>query len=58
MNQLATPLRYPGGKARLAPYVKKLLADNKLRDSNYVEPFCGGAGLALNILAGYVVSDI
>lgn len=58
MNQLSTPLRYPGGKARLAPYVKKLLSDNKLRDANYVEPFCGGAGLALNILASYAVSDI
>ncbi|MCK9201211.1 MAG: DNA adenine methylase [Gallionella sp.] len=53
-----TPLRYPGGKARLLPYLQKLIAQNKLHDAHYVEPFCGGAGLALELLFGYSVSTI
>jgi DNA adenine methylase len=50
-----TPLRYPGGKSKLAPFVKALLRCNDLEDGHYVEPFAGGAGIALEILLqGYV----
>lgn len=50
-----TPLRYPGGKAKLAPFVKQILAANNLEDGHYVEPFAGGAGIAIEILLqGYV----
>lgn len=51
----ASPLRYPGGKAKLAPYLKRVLRENKLLDCTYAEPFAGGvgAGLAL-LLHGYV----
>lgn len=45
-----TPLRYPGGKAKLAPYVKKILKSNDLLDGEYVEPFAGGAAIALELL--------
>lgn len=54
----ATPLRYPGGKARLRPYVERLIRQNNLYDSHYVEPFCGGAAVAVELLLGYVVSAI
>lgn len=53
-----TPLRYPGGKACLRPYVERLIACNDLHDAHYVEPFCGGAGLALDLLSNSVVSAI
>lgn len=53
-----TPLRYPGGKARLRPYLEKLISQNRLYDAHYVEPFCGGSGLALELLLRYVVSAI
>ncbi|WP_080944945.1 DNA adenine methylase [Achromobacter xylosoxidans] len=53
-----TPLRYPGGKARLRPYLERLIAQNRLYDAHYVEPFCGGAGLALELLMNYTVSTI
>ena len=33
-----TPLRYPGGKAKLAAYIKSLFKDNRLLDGEYVEP--------------------
>lgn len=45
-----TPLRYPGGKAKLAPYVKDLFEMNGLCDGDYVEPYAGGAGVALDML--------
>lgn len=52
---LASPLRYPGGKAKLFPQLAELIAHNGLFGADYVEPYAGGAGLALRLLtAGYV----
>lgn len=45
-----TPLRYPGGKRRLALLVTTLLEENGLKDVQYIEPFAGGAGIALGLL--------
>lgn len=45
-----TPLRYPGGKGKLAGYIKALIKDNKLLDGEYVEPYAGGAAIALQLL--------
>ena len=45
-----SPLRYPGGKRRLSKLVMRLLDSNKLSDIQYVEPFAGGASLALALL--------
>ena len=45
-----TPLRYPGGKRRLAPFIMRLLERNNLLDIDYVEPFAGGAAIALDLL--------
>jgi len=53
-----TPLRYPGGKSQLLPYFQKLIANNKLKSGHYIEPFCGGAGLALGLLLTDSVSAI
>ncbi len=50
-----SPLRYPGGKAKLAPYFKALVKKNRLFDGVYAEPFAGGAGVGLALLLhGYV----
>jgi len=50
-----SPLRYPGGKAKLAPYLKSIVRQNGLLDCTYVEPFAGGAGVGLALLLhGYV----
>lgn len=54
----ATPLRYPGGKSRLRPYLEQLICQNRLYDAHYVEPFCGGAAVAIELLLSYVVSTI
>src|SRR6478736_2343599 len=53
-----TPLRYPGGKAKLALYVKRLLKENRLLDGAYVEPYAGGAAIALELLFHEYVSRI
>jgi DNA adenine methylase len=45
-----SPLRYPGGKRRLAPVIMKLLEVNGLKDIQYVEPYAGGASIALALL--------
>lgn len=45
-----TPLRYPGGKSKLAAYVKAIIQANRLYDGEYVEPYAGGAGIALELL--------
>lgn len=45
-----SPLRYPGGKAKLYNYVKSILEVNNMLGETYVEPFAGGAGLALKLL--------
>lgn len=45
-----TPLRYPGGKRRLVSTVVRLLEENGLRDVQYVEPYAGGAAIALSLL--------
>lgn len=46
----ASPLRYPGGKAKLAPFLKQLFELNNLTDGHYAEPYAGGAGVALRLL--------
>lgn len=50
-----TPLRYPGGKSQLVPFIIELLRDNDLFYGEYAEPFAGGAGVAMSLLLnGYV----
>lgn len=50
-----TPLRYPGGKSQLIPFVVELLKENNLFYGEYAEPFAGGSGIAMKLLLdGYV----
>lgn len=48
--QFYTPLRYPGGKGRLARFMKAVFKDNNLCDGTYIEPYAGGSAVALNLL--------
>lgn len=50
-----SPLRYPGGKARVANFIRLVYRANGLVDGEYVEPYAGGASVALALLfGGYV----
>ncbi len=53
-----TPLRYPGGKGKLAAFVKELMLRNELLDGEYAEPYAGGAAIALELLLQEYVSHI
>lgn len=44
-----TPLRYPGGKQKLTPFIREILRQNGIR-GHYVEPYAGGAGVAIELL--------
>ena len=45
-----TPLRYPGGKRRLTSVVQWLIKENGLEGTEYIEPYAGGAAVALALL--------
>lgn len=53
-----SPLRYPGGKAKLSSFMKGICDSNLIGDGTYVEPFAGGASVALNLLIEEYVSNI
>lgn len=53
-----SPLRYPGGKAQLSGFIKEVFKTHDFNEMTYIEPFSGGAGLALSLLFSGVVSDI
>lgn len=53
-----SPLRYPGGKARLAPFIGALVRAQEPVPTRYAEPYAGGAGAALRLLADGVVSHV
>jgi len=50
LSEHYSPLRYPGGKAKLAQFLAGVLQRNGHVRSEYVEPYAGGAGIALQLL--------
>ena len=49
-----SPLRYPGGKNKLSAFIAQICIDNNVK-GHYVEPYSGGASVALFLLLeGYV----
>lgn len=50
MSSYHSPLRYPGGKTKLTEYVKALFRHNDLLGGDYVEPYAGGASIALDLV--------
>jgi DNA adenine methylase len=53
-----SPLRYPGGKRKLANYFMEIFKKNYLLDGDYVESYAGGASIALSLLFGEYVRNI
>ena len=53
-----SPLRYPGGKVKLYELIKEIIEKNNLRGCIYIEPFAGGAGLALALLMNGIVDKV
>ena len=53
-----SPLRYPGGKAALAGFFEDLIGCLDIVNPHYVEPYAGGAGAGIALLAEDVVERI
>lgn len=53
-----SPLRYPGGKAKLAGFIAQLLERNDLVGGTYAEPYAGGASVALALVLSGRVSKV
>ena len=53
-----SPLRYPGGKRRLTPVLARLLEENHLTNIKYIEPYAGGAAIALSLLFEEYATEI
>lgn len=58
LSNYHSPLRYPGGKSKLTEYVKALFRHNGLMDGHYVEPYAGGASVALELVIQEFASHI
>lgn len=55
---ILSPLRYPGAKRRLAHYVQEVIRLNGLAPKLFVEPFAGGASVALQLLQDGLVDKV
>ena len=49
-TSLISPLRYPGGKRRLLPYIARAVADLPCKPSILIEPFAGGCSVSVGLL--------
>ena len=49
MKEYYSPLRYPGGKTKVIPSIKKIIEENNLSGLDYAEPYAGGASIALSL---------
>lgn len=57
-NTPSSPLRYPGGKQCLTPFVRRLIESNGMCGCAYAEPYAGGAGVAMRLLSERVVQNV
>lgn len=53
-----SPLRYPGGKAKLSNYIMQVIKQNDLHEGVYIEPYVGGGSVALSLLYNDVVHKV
>lgn len=58
MSKYLTPLRYPGGKAKFIPAIESIIKENDAVGCDYLEPFAGGAAVALYLLMNKICSNI
>jgi DNA adenine methylase len=55
---IMSPLRYPGAKRQLSGYLAECLRLNEIRPKLFVEPFAGGASVALELLSCNLVDAV
>lgn len=52
-----SPLRYPGGKNKLSRFISLVCIKNNI-NGHYIEPYAGGASVALHLLINRFVKEI
>jgi DNA adenine methylase len=52
-----SPLRYPGGKNKLLKFITKICVNNNI-NGHYIEPYAGGASVALHLLIEQKIEKI
>lgn len=57
MSKFYSPLRYPGGKNKLSAFIANICIENGI-NGHYVEPYSGGASVALFLLFEGFVNKI
>ncbi|WP_165043370.1 DNA adenine methylase [Dysgonomonas sp. ZJ709] len=57
MSKFYSPLRYPGGKNKLSAFIANICVENGI-NGHYVEPYSGGASVALFLLFEGFISKI
>lgn len=53
-----SPLRYPGGKGKLEPFMELMIRKTNHVGGTYIEPFAGGAGIAMGLLENGLVNEV
>lgn len=53
-----SPLRFPGGKRKIAEFISDCIVLNGVQGGTYIEPFVGGGNVALFLLLKEVVNNI
>lgn len=57
-DRFISPLRYPGGKGKIADFFANIFIDNNLEGGTYVEPYVGGGSVALYLLFNGLADNI
>lgn len=57
-HDIASPLRYPGGKSVLSSFISNVIKEIEDKEMTYIEPYAGGAGVALRLLQEGRVSRV
>ncbi len=58
MPTTINPLRYPGAKRQLIPYVERLLECNNLSGCKFYEPYAGSAVVGLDLLKKGIIDSL
>lgn len=54
--KINNPLRYPGAKSKLVPYIQKLIESEELNGCTLYEPYAGSAAVSFSLLESKTIS--
>lgn len=58
VNNLYSPLRYPGGKGKMSSFFRDIINYNNLAGCTYYELYAGGSAVALDLLMSGTVQNV